>query len=266
MLPVAALGNLEDTVRFGGFDVLIGGWAVAPAALTIHTDEAHIWKVSLACGDSPDLDALLSDEERERASRFHFEKDRQRYRIAHASLRMILSRYLNLTPDALVFGETHYGKPFLTNLEAAGLLFNLSHSQDLALVTVTREREVGVDVEFVRPDFATSEAAEHFFSVAELYTLTGLAPELRTKAFFDCWTRKEAYIKARGLGLSLALNSFDVSLTPGLPPSLLHHRLDPHEVSRWDLHEINPAPNYAATVAIECVPPVAHFRQFVLAE
>ncbi|HKP36653.1 MAG TPA: 4'-phosphopantetheinyl transferase superfamily protein [Pyrinomonadaceae bacterium] len=241
-------------------------WARGPLTPTLGENETHIWKIDLRCESTGEMNASLSPDEHDRAARFHFERDRQRFRIARASLRMILSRYLNLAPEDLVFATTEYGKPFLTNPQAAGLIFNLSHSQDFALLAVTREREVGIDIEFMRSDFATSDVAEHFFSVAEVYTFSGLDPDLRTLAFFNCWTRKEAYIKARGEGLSMPLDSFDVSLTPGLPVALLQNRLDPADVSRWSLHELSPAPSYAAAIAVERCDGAVSFQHFVLAE
>src|SRR6185295_9129337 len=223
-------------------------------------------KIDLRCESTDEMNASLSRDEHHRAARFHFDRDRQRFLLAHASLRVILGRYLNVAPASLAFAQNEFGKPFLINPEAAGFHFNLSHSEDLALVSVTREREVGVDIEFIRPSFATIDVAEHFFSVAEVYTLTGLDPDYRTQGFFNCWTRKEAYIKARGEGLSLALDSFDVSLAPDVPVALLQTRFDPSDVSRWSLHEIFPAPNYVAAIAIERAASSLSFRHFALAE
>jgi 4'-phosphopantetheinyl transferase len=241
-------------------------WVRGPLAPRINANESHLWKIDLRCESTPEMNASLSRDEHDRAARFHFEKDRQRFLIVHASLRMILSRYLDVAPASLEFAQTEYGKPFLINAEASGFHFNLSHSEDLALVSVTREREVGVDIEFMRSNSATIDVAEHFFSVAEVYTLTGLDPECRAQGFFNCWTRKEAYIKARGEGLSLALDSFDVSLAPDVPVALLQTRFDPSDVSRWSLHEIFPAPNYAAAIAIERAASNLSFRHFALAE
>jgi 4'-phosphopantetheinyl transferase len=241
-------------------------WVRGPKSPAISVNESHLWKIDLRCESTAEMNASLSREENDRAARFHFEKDRQRFRIAHASLRMILSRYLDVAPASLAIAQTEYGKPFLINPEAEGFHFNLSHSKDLALVSVTREREVGIDIEFMHASFATMDLAEHFFSVAEVYTLTGLDRDCRTQGFFNCWTRKEAYIKARGEGLSRALDSFDVSLAPGVPVALLQTRFDPSDVSRWSLHELFPAPNYAAAIAIERGPSNLSFRHFALAD
>jgi 4'-phosphopantetheinyl transferase len=226
-------------------------WIAGPLAPAISNREVHVWKVGLRGGASEAMYSWLSDEEQNRAARFHFGKDRESYQNAHGSLRLILGRYLDLAPAELHFGQTDFGKPFLTNNEASGLLFNMSHSGDFALIAVTREREVGVDVEFMRDGFATDDVAEHFFSVAEIYTLTGLEPHLRTHAFFNCWTRKEAYVKARGEGLSMPLDQFDVSLAPGVQATMLNNRLDEMETSRWTFHDLTVAPEYAGALAVE---------------
>jgi len=241
-------------------------WVRGPLSPCIAANETHLWKIDLRCEGTAEMNASLSRAEHDRAARFHFDRDRQRFLIAHASLRMILGRYLDVAPASLEFAQNEFGKPFLINPEAAGFHFNLSHSEDVALVSVTRDREVGVDVEYMRKQFATIDVAENFFSVAEVYTLTGLDPESRTQGFFNCWTRKEAYIKARGEGLSLSLESFDVSLAPDVPVALLQTRFDPSDVSRWSLHEVFPAPNYAAAIAIQRGPTNFSFRHFALAE
>jgi 4'-phosphopantetheinyl transferase len=270
-LVVSEMQKLETRTEFTGVETHKLGapdraWVRGPLVPRIDANESHLWKIDLRCETTTEMNASLSSDEHDRAARFHFEKDRQRFRIAHASLRMILGRYLDVAPALLAFAQTEYGKPFLINPEAAGFHFNLSHSEDLALVSVTMDREVGVDIEFMRSNSATIDVAEHFFSVAEVYTLTGLDPSHRTQGFFNCWTRKEAYIKARGEGLSLALDSFDVSLAPDVPVALLQTRFDPSDVSRWSLHELFPAPNYAAAIAVERSASSLSFRHFALAE
>ena len=241
-----------------------GEWIAGPSALYISAHEIHVWKVDLSQRAVPDADAVLSFDELERASRFHFERDRQHYMIAHSALRIILARYLNLPAAMLAFGQTEYGKPFLTNLASDGLLFNMSHSGDVAVIAISREREVGVDVEFMRADFATAEVAGHFFSVAEIYTLCGLDRHQRSKAFFDCWTRKEAYVKARGEGLSIPLDQFDVSLAPGVEAAMLGNRIDDAEKSRWTFRDFHVAQGYAAALVIEHVAAPPRLSYFAL--
>jgi 4'-phosphopantetheinyl transferase len=146
----------------------------------------------------------------------------------------------------------HRGKPALGASHAApALRFNLAHSDGLGLCAVASSRDVGVDIERLRPDFADDGAAEHFFSRAEVTALRTLHGERRARAFFDCWTRKEAYIKARGDGLWLPLDRFEVSLEPGDPPALLATHDEPAEAARWSLLDLDAGPDYAATVAVE---------------
>ena len=235
-------------------------WLASPASPTIANNEVHVWKVDLSV-PVPD-ERVLSREEHERAGRFHFERDRQHFKAARSAVRIVLGRYLNLPPASLVFAQTDYGKPFLTNPEAAGVLFNLSHSGEIALVAVAREREIGVDVEFMRADFATNDVAEHFFSVAEIYTLSGLEPQQRTQAFFNCWTRKEAYVKARGEGLSMPLDVFDVSLAPGVPAGMLSNRVDESESSRWIFQDLQIASDYAGALVVEAITSRPHLSYF----
>jgi len=129
--------------------------------------------------------------------------------------------------------------------------FNMSHSHGEALYAVTRGREIGIDLEFIRCDLEVEQIAERFFSQCEIATLRALPVSLRKHAFFLCWTRKEAYIKARGQGLSLPLDQFDVSLIPGEPSALLSTQPDSDEALRWSLQELTPAPGYAAALAVE---------------
>jgi 4'-phosphopantetheinyl transferase len=235
-------------------------WLASPASPTLAEDEVHVWKVDLSAL-VPDV-RVLSRDEHERAARFHFERDRQHFKVSRSALRIVLGHYLNLPPQSLDFAQTEYGKPFLTNPEAAGVLFNLSHSGEIAVIAVARDREVGVDVEFMRTDVATNEVAEHFFSVAEIYTLSGLEPHVRTQAFFNCWTRKEAYVKARGEGLSMPLDVFDVSLAPEVSAAMLSNRVDKSEPSRWIFQDLQIAPDYAGALVIEAVTSRPHLSYF----
>ena len=213
-------------------------------------DQVDVWLARL----DPPAESIgrlwrtLSADECARADRFYLPRDRSRFVAARWTLREILSYYLEEAPDALGFSYNAYGKPALVG--AAGLCFNLSHSHDLAVYAVARGREVGVDVEQVRAELATQEIAEHFFSPGEIVALRALPAEQRVAGFFNCWTRKEAYIKARGMGLSLALDRFDVSLAPGASAALLAVRDEPDEAGRWTLCAIDPDPGYVAALAV----------------
>jgi len=214
-------------------------------------DEIHVWHQSLARGPAEvaTLRSLLSPDELQRADRFRFDKDRNQFIVSRGTLRTLLGWYLNLSPEELRFASSAYGRPGLAaETPARTLDFNVSHSGELALLAFAHGRKIGIDVEKVRRDFATSEIAERFFSTAERAALRELPHEQRHEAFFRCWTRKEAFIKALGEGLSHPLDQFDVSLAPGVPAALLATRPDVLEVRRWTLWNIQVPADYAAAL------------------
>lgn len=232
----------------------VASWGCPPPELSIESNEIHVWRAVLnepAASVDHYLQTLAVDEQR-RAARFYFQHDREHFIIAHGVLRALLGRYLNRRPESVSFCYSEHGKPSLV-LESGEdtIRFNMSHSQGMALYAVARNREVGVDLEFVRRDLEAEQIAERFFSRREIAELHALPAESRREAFFLCWTRKEAYIKARGEGLSLPLDQFDVSLTPGEPAALLSTRPDPAEALRWSLRELTAAPGYVAAIAAE---------------
>lgn len=223
-----------------------------PESPVIWPNEVHVWRARLDVPWSWTFDEALSLEDRARADRFRFESDRRKFCVARASLRLILARYLKSKAGRLQIETGEHGKPYFADAKASqGLRFNLSHSNQLALIGITRDREVGVDVEYVRPNFVTDEVAGHFFSSAEAEVLRSLPADQKAQSFFNCWTRKEAYIKARGEGLYCPLDQFDVTVAPGTPAMLLNSRIDSREVARWSFQELCPDADYAATVAIE---------------
>ncbi len=225
-----------------------------PGGPTLPADEVHVWRGSL---DQPQ-DRLqiwwetLAEDEKKRAESFHFERDRKHFIAGRGMLRQIAGRYLKAAPDSLRFDYTYYGKPSLTSDNGdAELRFNLSHSGELALYAFSRRRELGVDIEKTRPDIEHSQIAGRFFSKHEVAALSALPAQLQPQAFFLCWTRKEAYIKGIGEGLSLPLHSFDVSLAPGEPAALLAVRGDKQESRRWSLRALQPGPEYEAALVAE---------------
>ena len=226
-------------------------WGPAPPRLLLEADTVHVWCAPLdpPAGAVRGYAALLAPDERARAERFRFEQHRRQYTVARGVLRSLLGRYLGADPRALAFRYASHGKPELDGGGGA-LRFNVSHSGELALYAVARGREVGVDVEHVHPLDDAEEIAERFFSAAERAAFRALPPEAKEVAFFDCWTRKEAYIKAIGEGLSFPLHAFDVSLAPGEPARLLG-AVDREQAARWTLRELDPAPGYRAALVVE---------------
>lgn len=211
----------------------------------------HVWAVPL---DEPpervqSLARVLSADEAERARRFRFPIHRCRFIVARGVLRHLLARYTGETPGALTFRYGSRGKPDLPS--HPHLHFNLSHSGGMALVGVTRLGPVGVDVEQVRTFEDMEEIARRFFSPREFGRLSTLPSEVRPEAFFNCWTRKEAYVKAVGEGLALPLDCFDVSLAPGEAPRFLAFRDPAESPDRWSLYHLQPAPGYVGAVALE---------------
>jgi 4'-phosphopantetheinyl transferase len=217
-------------------------------------DEVHVWRASLEVPSSyvALIGEILSSDERAKADRFVFEKHCQNFVVSHGFLRAILSRYLDCAPDELQFGCAEHGKPFLVGHHTrANLSFNLSHSGSVAIYGITRGRAIGVDLERIRPKIDIAEIARQFFSTSESSCLLSISSDARVNAFFDCWTRKEAFIKAKGAGLSLPLDQFDVTLSPGEPARLLETRWDKNESLRWSLRVIDVATGYAAAFAVE---------------
>jgi 4'-phosphopantetheinyl transferase len=228
-------------------------WPLAPATLNLSSEEVHVW--CFALDQSPDLAhqlaATLASDERERAARFHFEHLRTRFATGRGALRTILGRYLQIPPQAVRFSYGNRGKPSLApGLGRDCLRFNLSHSESLALLAVTDGRELGVDLEHLRAMPDADSIAEHFFAPSERLALRGVPPSEKSVAFFNCWTRKEAYIKAWGEGLYMALDQFDVTLLPGQPARLLRVASDPTEPTRWAFESLTPTPDYIGALAI----------------
>jgi 4'-phosphopantetheinyl transferase len=220
----------------------------------LEADDVHVWRIALTQPPKKVRELLytLSADERERAARFHFPHDRDSFIVARGALRDILASYLAVEPCELRFQYSSYGKPSLsTEFAAHGLNFNLSHSHELALLGLAIGREIGVDVERHRSDVTDEPLAERFFSAREVAVLRALPRRQQTEAFFNCWTRKEAYIKARGEGLSFPLARFDVSLAPEEPAKLLRTRGEPREAARWTMRNLSPAPGYAGAVIAE---------------
>jgi 4'-phosphopantetheinyl transferase len=228
-------------------------WLPPPAESTLDRDEVHVWRAALDLpdGDVARLARTLAPDELQRANRFYFPRDRSHFIVGRATLRLILGRYLRVAPEQIGFAYSAYGKPSLAAPDNQELYqFNLAHSAGMALYAMARTRAVGVDIERIRDDLDHQQIAARFFSPAEQAQLQVLPAEQHALAFFHCWTRKESYIKAHGVGLSMPLDRFTVSLAPYQPAQLLHSDA-PGEVSRWSLQELSPGPGYAASLTVE---------------
>lgn len=229
-------------------------WGQPPDTWALDETAVHVWLVAVEqmAPYAGRLATLLAADERQRAQRFHFARDRQRYVVAHGLLRVLLGSYLGQPPDRLEFVSGPHGKPALSGATGASpLRFNLAHAPGRLLYAITARREVGVDIEEVRELPAAEPIAERFFSVREREAWRAVPAHAKTAAFFACWTRKEAYLKAIGTGLAMPLDAFAVSLAPGEPARLVEVRGDPQAAARWSLRDLPPIPGYAAALAVE---------------
>jgi 4'-phosphopantetheinyl transferase len=202
------------------------------------------WPLDVDAAERARLSAFLSDDEKARAARFVFERDRERYIVAHGRLREILGGRANAHPNTLHFEHSDQGKPALV---PRAFHFNLSHSDGLAALAVSADFALGVDVEAVRP--LKEDVAERFFSRREVEALARLSPDDQLHGFYRCWTRKEAVIKAIGEGLSRPLDSFDVSVEAGVSPTLERLDGEADAPQRWRLAHFDPAPGFVGAVA-----------------
>lgn len=211
----------------------------------------HVWRVST---EQPAdrlalLPDILSTAERERAARFKFVEHRRRYIVAHGALRQILAGYLDSDPARLEFREGAQGKPDLVlAANQPPLQFNLSHSHEAALVAVALAQPIGIDIEYIKAGFDWHGIVKNYFAAGEITRLNALPAALQKRAFFTIWTRKEAYIKAKGGGLSIPLDGFEVAAHPGEAAALLNCLNDPQEVARWSMTNLDVGSEYAATV------------------
>ena len=230
-------------------------WTVPPEQLQLHEHEVHVWQASLNVPSSTiqRLRSILPEHELQRADRFRFPKDRHHFIVAHAVLRSLLSRYTSVPPTHIHFEHNQYGKPALCSVtHQENIRFNISHSGQLALYAFAYHRELGIDVEWIHRRIDQAEQiAERYFSPCENKSLCQLPKYQKREAFFNCWTRKEAYIKAKGRGLSLPLDQFDVSLAPGEPAQLLQTRNEPDDVARWTMRALYPGSDYTAALLVE---------------
>lgn len=231
-------------------------WVVSPGERELAQNVVHIWRASL---DQPDeviahLQHNLSPEELARVKRFCFEKDRRHWIVARGLLRHLLGQYLDIEPAHIVFRYNAHGKPFVEHpITGRTLQFNLSHSADLAVYAFIHFRPLGIDVQYTRrkPKVDCEKMARYQFSQYEYEALHTLPKEEREAAFYRCWARKEAYLKARGSGMSIALDQFDVAFLPGESPALLASRENPDEVTYWSFQEVPFKHDFVGALVVE---------------
>lgn len=233
-------------------------WETPSAQLSLPLNEVHVWRVSLQQTAVPlsALEALLSPAEQQRAHRFHFERDQRRYIVSQGGLRILVGRYLKIGPRQIEFSQGARGKPALAasslTPDAPGeLRFNLSHSYEVALYAFAWNRDLGIDVEHIRPVADTDQIVRRFFAPQEQAVFFALPDDQRLGAFFQCWTRKEAFIKALGEGLYYPLDQFVVAFAPGEPARLRDITGHPEEIKRWSMQALTPAPDYAAALVVD---------------
>jgi 4'-phosphopantetheinyl transferase len=228
-------------------------WVAPAGAHVLAANEVHVWRARVSQAEDclPELMQILTPDERGRAARFRFAVDRQRCILGRGLIRIILGHHLRRPSHELAFAYNAFDKPRLADTRDSGLQFNISHSGEWLLIALAQGRILGVDVEHMREDMVTREIAERFFSATECGALASLPAEEQCDAFFACWTRKEAYLKARGDGLSLPLDQFDVAFVPGVDARLLATRHDPAEVNRWSLCALDVGPGHKAALVVE---------------
>jgi 4'-phosphopantetheinyl transferase len=228
--------------------------AEAMQSRQLQPGEVQLWHASprITDFDPRAAEKLLSPDELTRMGRFHFDKDRSNFLFCRSMLRMVLASYLGIFPEELIFAYSDHGKPSLAR-QSVHLDFNMSHSNGDLLIATSLGRKIGVDLEWVRHDLDVYEIAQRFFSAAENKALHAMPDRSCYDTFFSCWTRKEAFVKARGEGLSCPLDSFDVSMETGTGVVKLTTRPDPAEANRWIMWSLDAPPGFAAAVAVEVI-------------
>lgn len=219
-----------------------------------HEGDVHVWRIHLDTAPTAAQWDVLSSEERTRAQRFFRDIEGKRYVVAHGMLRHLLAGYVGGSAGELTFGSGVHGKPLLDGSSAVrNMEFNLAHSGDLALLAVARGRAVGVDVEQWNADIGHVDLADYCFSSAERGALRSLVgqSEAVMKGFFAAWSRKEAYVKATGHGVSRGLEHFDVTLSPGEPARLLGDRKEPDATDRWRMYDVALGSGYSGALVVE---------------
>lgn len=226
-------------------------WPPMDHVVPLAADAVHVWRADIvdAAASVIPLEQSLDAAERARARAFHAASDANRYIVAHGTLRELLAGYTGVDRGAIRYETGPYGKPRLARgMTAVDVTFNMSHTHDVVVFAFAWGREVGVDVERWTPDVECLHLARHFFSRAESAALAALPRDAQRAGFFHCWSRKEAYIKATGLGVSHGLDHFDVTLAPGEGAALVADRCAPAAVQQWRMRDLGFAPGHSGAV------------------
>lgn len=218
------------------------------------SQDVDVWFASLEqpAAVVTELEVLLTDDEKNRAGRFYFEQHRRFYVAGRGILRVLLSHYTGIEPGEIQFEYTKYGKPFLASRDGfSNICFNLSHSYRYVMYAFTRSHLVGIDIEYIRPIEDMDQIALRNFSADEYQKFRSIDEVDKVQAFFNCWTRKEAFIKAIGEGVSFPLQKFDVSLEPGYPAQLISLFGSPQNAKHWSMHDLRAPDGYAAALVVQ---------------
>ncbi len=228
-------------------------WSHRQPTIASDSAEVHLWRVWCPSAQAHlhHLEAILSSDEISRAKQFRFPEGREYFTIARGMLRVILGRYLGRAPEEVRFCHGPHGKPALAGEDSNWLHFNLSHSSEIVLYAVSRNREVGVDVERIQKGFPALHVATQFFSAREVAALQALPAEARPPAFFASWTAREAYAKATGQGLALSLDECELPVPAGESVATIERIEMTDDLADWSLRRFYPAPGYVASVAAE---------------
>ncbi|HXI23056.1 MAG TPA: 4'-phosphopantetheinyl transferase superfamily protein [Pyrinomonadaceae bacterium] len=228
-------------------------WHPAPEHPVIDHEAVHVWRADL----NQEWELVrrlwtgLAPYEQKKANRFYLKSDRIHFIVARGALRDILSHYLDISPRNIEFSYGPFGKPDLLDRSAGNhLRFNVSHSNGIAVYAIARNREIGVDLELIREEAASLDIADRFFSPLEVLALREIPRELQSVAFFNCWTHKEAYVKARGEGIPYGLGRFTVSLAPGEPVAFRSSEERPEDMGNWLLMELPVVQGYASALVV----------------
>jgi len=240
-------------------------WDTGSGPLMLEQGEVHVWRAWLNAQPAQigEFENLLCDDERHRAARYRFAVHKNRFVERRATLRTLLGQYLQIAAADIELEYSRFGKPYLAPRLGTDIRFSASHSQDLALIALTRSREAGVDIERVLPDFSDHAVPERFFSPREAAALRAQPIHRQREAFFEIWVRKEAYVKATGMGLSLALDSFEVSLGDPATIQILRDPPDSSNCGIWSIAAFRPAPDYTAALVVEGRECSIHFKTWL---